>query len=360
MKKIRIFALVFALIIIFSTVANAVSSDKNGKLICVADGGYCEKYEKNSPEAIEAACDLGVEMVSVDVKKIFGGELVLDEKNETPLRYVIEDYSDRIIFVVNNAQIYKDDIFRIINETNTFDRVILRIERNYKDIASWLKEKEGYNLKIISRYKGNIIFNVAKELKQVKNNSDYVELGTSNINGVIFNSMTDNNYFYENYFKGINKFISMTNKKLCGNREDSVMYWDELCSLGFNMFETSKPDEFMQYKKHSEVLFSKLEKECKKAEKISTEKYSTESKTALEKSLKNCNELISKNIMSINSLDLALTQLKNAEKNLTKSNGHEKGEWNFSTGRIITAISILVLFVVVQLYFYGKRKKADK
>lgn len=345
----------------FAEDAIAVSEMKNpsGTLLCVAHGGAHAEAEINSEEAIDKAIELGADIVSIDVKKAVGGLTAIDNSEETDLEFFLLDYNSRVVLMINNAERYKKELYKILENTESFGSVILRMECEFSEIADWYNSLKVKPM-IICRYSGNIIFSA---LSEASDNFDaklpVIEYASKNINGIIFNGLTLNNYVYKNYLSKGRKFISMTDKNLCGGRQDTIQYWDELCASGFNMIETDNAETFIKYRDNAKELYSQLKADYELAKKADTSKAAAANLKNYKNIMSEVNELLSKGIYSADALDLAKCDLNTAVKELSPSYGNSKeGKLDFSLGKISLVVCAVFIFAMVQIHMLKKRKKA--
>ena len=366
MKTFKSLIIAFILILClsvsaFAEDAIAVTEMKNpsGTLLCVAHGGAHGDAEPNSEEAIDKAIELGADIVSIDVKKAVGGMTAIDNSEETDLEFFLLDYNTRVVLIINNAERYKKELYKILESTESFESVILRMECEFSEIADWYNSLKVKPM-IICRYSGNIIFNA---LSEASDNFDaklpVIEYASKNVNGVIFNGLTLNNYVYKNYLSKGRKFISMTDKTLCGGRQDTIQYWDELCSYGFNMIETDNAEGFIKYRNNAKELYAQLKSDYALAKKADTEKASATSLKNYNAVMAEVNELLSKGIYSSDALDLARCDLNDVVEELSPSYGNSKeGKLDFSMGKISLVVCAVIIFAIAQIHILKKRKKA--
>ena len=346
----------------FAEDATAVTEMKNpaGTLLCVAHGGAHADAEINSEEAIDKAIELGADIVSIDVKKAVGGLTTIDNTEETDLEFFLLDYNTRAVFMINNAERYKKELYEIIESTDSFGSVILRMECEFSEIADWYNSLKTKPM-IICRYSGNIIFNA---LSEASDNFDaklpVIEYASKNINGVIFNGLTLNDYVYNNYLSRGRKFISMIDGDHCGGRQDTIQYWDELCSLGFNMIETDNAETFITYRNTARTLYSQLKADYELAKKADKTKANATAVKNFEAVMSEVNQLLGKGIYSADALDIAIRDLEDATDELVPSYGDStEGKLDTSWGKVSLAITAVVVFVAAQVFILKRRKKAD-
>ena len=368
MKTFKTLLITFILILClsfsaFAEEASSVAEMKNpaGTLLCVAHGGIHTEHEENSEEAIDKAIEMGVDIISIDVKKAVGGLTAIDNSEESDLEFFLLSYNTKAVFMINDAERYKKELYGIIERTESFDSVILRMNCEFSEIADWYNSLKVKPM-IICKYSGNIIFNVLSEASDnFEAGLPVVEYATKNVNGVLFNGLTQNSYVYNNYFSKGRKFISTVDKDLCGNRQDTVQYWDELCSLGFNMIETDNPETFIKYREFAKESYAQLKADYEAAKKAETIKSSKAALKNYNEVMHEVNQLLGKGIYSLNALDMASEDLEDAVNGMipTYDNFNSEGRVDLSIGKISLAISAVIIFAIVQIHILKKRKKDD-
>lgn len=238
-----------------------------GGIMSVAHRGDSAFYPENSIEGMLSAFEKGADFVSVGVCKTSDGALVLAD-GEKPLNQVCKTEQKSVsLLTLEQAQSLrllgadgeptdclltslekavsampfdraliidcdwslKNDVFAAAVKFGAQSRLIIRTDADSRDIAAFTKSSDG--VRVIGVYGGNIIFNAYSHLNRLSAASQpVVQFESKNYFNVCFDGPFTKKYSSENNARAL---AAMYDPDLCGQREDSAVYWDEMIKGAF-------------------------------------------------------------------------------------------------------------------------------
>lgn len=258
-------------------------ADPDGEILCVSNGGLWHEYPENSLKGVMAAAQAGADFVLTDVRMTKDGDFVLF-RDEDPGRMTGSE--NKKISELTNEEIarlylkegcggagaktteehpaFLDEALKAAEEKG-FSLMLRPDITELSALCAFLSET-GYNGKTallvnakpeeiaaaepddapltVSVKRGNVIFAVNSHVRKTAADPHGagVVLKTTNRYGVNFHQTV------LSYFKGNLRAVADTSDPaLCGAREDSEKWWNDLISRGYSVFITDEPAVFKNY-----------------------------------------------------------------------------------------------------------------
>lgn len=267
------------------TPLSEIYKDHTSHTMVASRKGDTNHYPENSLAAVEQAVTNGADIVEIDIKKTADGVLVLMDDDTvtrtcygygektavTEMNYAeiknlkllsnkggasatktdhtvptLEDvFKNRqnCLYLLDADWELKDEIYTLAEKYNMLDNVIFYIcDVKTDEIAAW-KSTLGTEPMIMTYFKGNVIFAATATVENAAEVSDCIHLATKNPYGMIFGEKVQETA----YESSIRTMATPCYPELCGGRQDTVTYWDELISRGFNVILTDYTEELRKY-----------------------------------------------------------------------------------------------------------------
>lgn len=381
-------------------VEETISAIKEVKteLICISKYGNTANFPENSAEGILAAAESGADMILVKVKRTADNQIVLIsdsnladvcvDKDGNPikkdvsqidynelktyflrngkvvtqetmtayavptLKQVIELLDKRAVLLIEDGWEYRNEIYDILSECNALSYNAILTDAKKSSVSRWLSSKQSAPL-IVTKYDGTVVWNSRSYIRK------------SAALGAIGVLLTNNNAYSTTFSKStvgktngkLRAAIDMTDPELCGNRQDTALYWDDVTSRGFSMVITNNIEQFIEYRLRVEESRKTLENLIVKVSEIDLTLFSSASSSALKTSLEKA-DFAAKNSVSAMELDNAYINLFSAYNNLKENGEKDKGSTTYTSGRIFAAIIVTVVLVLMELAFEVLRNKS--
>jgi len=396
---LSVFAAAVMLGVIFSSAALAVSDfdalcDNQGSVMSVAYRGDTALYPANSLEGIVSACDKGADMISVSVQKTADGELMLCEKKPlsevcdtdekslsslkadnaqklllynadgsvskyrmTSLEKAASALDGKALLIIDNAWQLRDDVLKLADELDAYDKILLRTDASSKEIVKWTAQNGENCVKVIGIYDGNIIFNAVSHLNRLTSaGQPAVQYQSKNYFNVMYNSLTADRY---SDGKNARAVAPMYDKDLCGQRDDNVDGWDEMVARGFSVIETNNISGLCSYISQSEESRDMLKALLEKAKATDKTVYSQVSKKNLDAEIEKAERFTENSTASLGELQECFSALTKVMSSLTLNNGTDiqKGSLNVTAGKIAAAVIFGGLLFGGEVYIFKMKKK---
>lgn len=377
--------------------------DPDGPLVGVSNRGLRREYPENSLAGIIAAGKTGVGYVLTDVRKTADGVFILfaDDTTERMLdcpevktvaetsfaeltEYSLKEYSggagakgsgETIPTLEQALAAAKDNGFSLLLKTDvsllsalcdylaakdkTGDTALL-VNAKASEIAAALAGRE--NLPpVLGVKRGNVIFSVWFYLKQAKEGGlSGVQLQTTNRYGVNFHQTVLGR------FKGnLRAVADPTDSRLCGAREDSEKWWDDLIARGYSVIVTDEAALFADYLTRNDAarerlngLYTRYTVQWKLPE-IASPRFNdyykayTDAKTEAERILSDAS-------VSNREISDCAAALQKAVDDINANYGAlEQGSAGLTVTapRVALCVGAVIVVVAVQVFFFKRRKK---
>lgn len=376
---------------------NAIKEIKT-ELICVSKYGNTTSFPENSAEGILSAAESGADIVLVKVNKTSDGQIVLFSDEELSrmcvnkdgktvnkkisqvkygklktyflrngkggvhekmtayavptLKQVIELLDKRAVLLIENGWEYRNDIYEILSEGEALGYTAILTNANKSSISKWQSSKPSSPL-IITQYDGTVVWKSRSYIKK------------SSTLGAVAVLLRNNNGYSTTFSKKtvdktkgkIRAAIDMTDPKLCGNRQDTAVYWDDVTSRGFSMIITDNVEQFIEYRLRVEQSRKILEDLIVKVSEVDLTLCSASSANSFKSNLAKAQK-ISENSVSAMELDNVCNSLNCAYSALKGKDDKDKGSANYSAGRIFAAVFVSILLIFAELAFEVLRNKS--
>ena len=393
-----------AIILLCFSVQTAVfAADKNekfdkiqfayGGIMSISHYGDTAFYPANSLEGVESAIKKGADMVSVSVRKTSDGVFVLldtkelsslcdtDEKdigaitseNAKKLKLIASDksvsdckvafleeaidaVSGKAILILDNAWEFRDEICNLIKEKDAEKSVMLRTFESAKKILQFKQESQT-EVSVIGIYDGNIVFNAISHLNLLSREGEgLTQYQSKNFFNVMYQSIVSSRY---SLYGNARAAAPAYDPDLCGQREDSIVGWDDLISRGFSVIETNCIEELTAYIKQCESCSVQLEKLNEKAGAVDRSAFSSVSAKNLETAIANAESCVLNRNTSLSSLQNSLSSLDKALNSLSykTEDDTQKGSLNVTSGKIAATVIFGLLILAAQIYVHKMQKK---
>ena len=361
------------------------------ELLCISKYGNTQNFPENSAEGIASAFEQGADIVMVSVKKTSDGVLVLfgddsitrmcadasgdsvdkaiseisfDELKSYNLKNgkggissvitaytvptleaVIGQLADNSVLLIEGGWSWKNEIKDIILNNNARSSVILLADSADKNTAKWISG-EGKDIMVFTHYNGTVIWNSSAAIKRSqKAEAKGILLTSGNPYSTTFSKTVAGKT--GNSLKAV---ADMTDKKLCGKREDTFTYLEDMTSRGFSVFITENTEQFLLYKERLNFSRERLAALIEKAENADLSHCSSKVANSFTKQVLDAKDLLNGSVCALE-LDNCHNSLNTAILDLSDSVKSSKGNLTVTTGRIIAAVVIIIAFVITEIIF---------
>ena len=377
--------------------------DPDGPLVGVSNRGLRREYPENSLAGIIAAGKTGVGYVLTDVRKTADGVFILfaDDTTERMLdcpevktvaetsfaeltEYKLKEYSggagakgseETVPTLEQALAAAKDNGFSLLLKTDvsllsalcdylaakdkTGDTALL-VNAKASEIAAALAGRE--NLPpVLGVKRGNVIFSVWSYLKQAKEGGlSGVQLQTTNRYGVNFHQTVLGR------FKGnLRAVADPTDSRLCGAREDSEKWWDDLIARGYSVIVTDEAALFADYLTRNDAarerlngLYTRYTAQWKLPE-IASPRFNDYYKAYMDAKTE-AERILSDASVSNREISDCAAALQKAVDDINANYGAlEQGSAGLTVTapRVALCIGVVIVVVAVQVFFFKRRKK---
>ena len=384
------------------TAADALR-DPDGPLVGVSNRGLRREYPENSLAGIIAAGKTGIGYVLTDVRKTADGVFILfaDDTTERMLdcpevktvaetsfaeltEYKLKEYSggagakgsEETISTLEQAlAAAKDNGFSLLLKTDvsllsalcdylaakdkTGDTALL-VNAKASEIAAALAGRE--NLPpVLGVKRGNVIFSVWSYLKQAKEGGlSGVQLQTTNRYGVNFHQTVLGR------FQGnLRTVADPTDSRLCGAREDSEKWWDDLIARGYSVIVTDEAALFADYLTRNDAARERLNGlyTCYTAQwklpEIASPRFNDYHKAYMDAKTE-AERILSDASVSNREISDCAAALQKAVDDINANYGAlEQGSAGLTVTapRVALCVGAVIVVVAVQVFFFKRRKK---
>lgn len=385
------------------TASMAAFLDESGDIIGVSSKGEWDEYPENSIPAIEEAAKTDIDFVAIDVKKAGCGTLIVFSDDTTERMLACEtvftvadtDYSVLSSYTLRNScggsnekatdytiptlsqaietatendipliirctadiiPLVNDELYRL----EASDMCIIMTDGTKKQISAALSacSEKPY---VIGSKKGNVIFNIMSYVSFLEEiSAEGVELKTSNRYGINFYPS-----LVGMYSRKLRVISDTTTPEISGYRQDSETWWNDLISRGYSVIITDHAELFAQYKEKTAEARSRLQ--------VLFDKYVTnhtlpdfkddvlnDLKKAYTDAVANAQRLLSDGSSSYQELCDGYSMLFKAANDINKNfSALEDGSagTTVTLPRILLCTAALAVVIVVQIYFYKRRRR---
>ena len=377
--------------------------DPDGPLVGVSNRGLRREYPENSLTGIIAAGKTGVGYVLTDVRKTADGVFILfaDDTTERMLdcpevktvaetsfaeltEYKLKEYSggagakgseETVPTLEQALAAAKDNGFSLLLKTDVSllsalcdylaakdpagDTALL-VNAKASEIAAALAGRE--NLPpVLGVKRGNVIFSVWSYLKQAKEGGlSGVQLQTTNRYGVNFHQTVLGR------FKGnLRAVADPTDSRLCGAREDSEKWWDDLIARGYSVIVTDEAALFADYLTRNDAarerlngLYTRYTAQWKLPE-IASPRFNDYYKAYMDAKTE-AERILSDASVSNREISDCAAALQKAVDDINANYGAlEQGSAGLTVTapRVALCIGVVIVVVAVQVFFFKRRKK---
>lgn len=367
------------------------------RLVCVSKYGNTNSYPENSVEGVVSAANDGADMVLVSVKKTSDNTIVLmadenlsrmcvDAQNNTvnknisdigyfelatyrlrnssglshekitaytvpTLEQAIKGLDGKAMLLIDGGWQFRDEIYNTLLDLNALNSAVIIADGKKKEVSQWLSGKTSMPL-VFSKYEGNVVWNSGSYIKKtVSAGVVGVILGDNNAYSTSFSAST-----VEKLQSKARAVIDMTDPKMCGNRTDSPLGWDDVTSRGFSVIITNNIASLCEYRERVEVQRERLESLIERASEIDLTLCSTVSANAL-KEMVAAAKLCADSSVSAMSIEQSFCDLQNTVSALTDRSSDDNGGKTITKGRIIAAVCVIAGLVIMEITFEYFRKK---
>lgn len=377
--------------------------DPDGPLVGVSNRGLRREYPENSLTGIIAAGKTGVGYVLTDVRKTADGVFILfaDDTTERMLdcpevktvaetsfaeltEYKLKEYSggagakgseETVPTLEQALAAAKDNGFSLLLKTDvsllsalcdylaakdkTGDTALL-VNAKASEIAAALAGRD--NLPpVLGVKRGNVIFSVWSYLKQAKEGGlSGVQLQTTNRYGVNFHQTVLGR------FKGnLRAVADPTDSRLCGAREDSEKWWDDLIARGYSVIVTDEAALFADYLTRNDAarerlngLYTRYTAQWKLPE-IASPRFNDYYKAYMDAKTE-AERILSDASVSNREISDCAAALQKAVDDINANYGAlEQGSAGLTVTapRVALCIGVVIVVVAVQVFFFKRRKK---
>lgn len=414
-KILSVILIVLTAFSIFSIVSYAIDyedtplseiyKDHTSVTMVASRKGNTHYAPENSLSSIETAVNDGADIVEIDIKKTSDGVLILmDDDTVTRTCYgygektsvaemtfaeiknlrllmgkggasaekteqtvpTLEDVfknKQNCLYLLDADWELRDEIYAFAEKYNMLDNVIFYIcNAKISEIEEW-KSTLSHELMIMTFFKGNVIFSATAKVKDAAKVSECIQLSTKNPYGVIFGETVQETA----YETSIRTMATPCYPELCGGRQDTAEYWDDLISRGFNVILTDYAAELRRYVDDSHnikalelewatnILVHQWELPDFNSDKFFD--YKLAYTTAAEKA----KELLKKDLSrSYSDCATAIYELQKAYDDIN-ANYEELSQgtagMTVTPVRILLCVLIVAAVTLIELFFYKKKKK---
>lgn len=379
-------------------------SDTDGRIIGVSSKGEWDNYPENSIPAIEEAAKTDIDFILIDIKKTSDGKLIafsddttarmLDStdvynvaeanyetlsefflrnscggKGEKATEYKIPLLSEVITTAKANdiPLILRCDADVIapvsdeLSDLNAHGMCIIMTDASHKEMKAAISQCKD-TPKIIGSKKGNVIF----VMNSYVNKTDEIgalgiDLKTGNRYGI--------NYYKSvvgNYASKMRVIADPTTPEVCGARQDSEKWWNDLISRGYSVIITDHAELFCKYLERNDAARQELSTLYEKHvtnkvlpngfEKIMLNDY----KKAYTDAVSFADEILKDNSASLQDINDCNSALIKASNDISiHFDALEDGSsgTTITVPRIILCVIAVTVVIIVQIYFFKRRKK---
>ena len=415
--KVKVFTLILAVLTLFSVFSVTSFADEqenrikasmdsiltpDGGIIGVSSKGEWKNYPENSIPAIKEAAKTDIDFIAVDANIAGCGTLILfsDDttermldadsvfniaetnysvlseyklknscggSNEKATFYTIPTLDEAIDCAKENdipliirckASII-NEVSKLLAEKNALSMCIVMTSASAKEISEELKDikEKPY---IIGSKKGNVIFAITSYVNSLEEISAVgTELKTGNRYGINFYPG-----LLEKYSANMRVISDPTTPEISGYREDSEIWWNDLISRGYSVIITDHAELFCEYKERTEKARVALKSLYDKYVTNHTlpvfkDEVLSDLKKAYTDAVAYAETLLSDNSSSLNDLSDCYAKLFKAANDVNKNfSALEDGSagTTITLPRILLCIGAAIVVVVVQIYFFKRRK----
>ena len=416
--KLKIFSLLIAVAVLFAAFipfAGAVEgasrieysmesfSSPAGEVLGVSSKGEWGEYPENTLPAIERAAQTEIDFVAVDIKATLDGQLILfsDDTTERMLdskeifTVANTDYSVLSSYFLRNACGGSNEkatdvkiptlteaidcarendiplmircapslipaVNAVLTEKDAHGMCVILTEGKIKEISEATSGLETKPV-IAGSVKGNVIFSIMSYVKGLEElSASAVELKTGNRYGI--------NYYrslLSGYGKKLRIIADPTTPEISGYRYDCEAYWDDLISRGYSVIITDHADIFTEYKHNCSFARRNLLMLYDKYVTNHTlpdfkDEILSDLKKAYTDAVAEAELLLSDNSSSLSDMQVCHARLWKAANDVNKNfSSLEDGSagTTITPVRIILCIAAVAAVIIVQIYFFKRRKK---
>ncbi|MBQ7638861.1 MAG: hypothetical protein IJS90_08175 [Clostridia bacterium] len=393
-KLIPVILAAVILYVLSATGFAADLGDPEGGIAGIANKGLWTRYPENSLEGILAAEETGIDYVLADVSVTGDGKLVLmesasakrmlgtekenvsdyslDELSSLPLKnrvggngndatnYHICTLAEALAAVKDAKLVLKFDASladKVAKETENSLGTVFYITGKTGD-ALWAAEKYGKEHAVLAEKKSNIIFSVTSFIKKMSDaGAKGAVLKTGNRYGVVF---------YKSTIKkcgSLRAVADTSDYKTAGYREDAEKWWDDLVSRGYSAVITDDPEAFAEYRKQNDAARERLQGLYEEVKKMNIPDFGadvlSDYKKAYADAVNEAERLLgdkSSSLKEMRDCHTALTQaVKYIQLNFDEIENGTAGV-TLTAPRIIICVLAAAVVILVQVYFYKRRK----
>ena len=388
---------------VFAAGGAAALRDPDGAVVGVSNRGLRRDYPENSIEGILAAGKTGVGWVLTDVRQTSDGTFVLfaDETTGRMLdgagdkaiaemtfdelqQYPLKEYSggagakasgSRVPALEQALTAAKDNGFSLLlnadvsllgglcdylSQKNAAGYTALLVNAKAQEISAALAGRDDCP-PVIGVKRGNVIFAVWSYIKKAQEGGFAgVQLKTTNRYGVNFHQTVLGR------FKGSLRAVAdPTDSRLCGAREDSEKWWDDLISRGYSVIITDEATLFADYlSRNSEArdrlsqLYDRYTQDWQLPNFRSA--LFNDYKKAYTDAVTEAERILNDASVSTREMNDCAAALQKAVDDINENyDALEQGRAGstVSAPRIAICVAAAAVVVAVQVYFFKKRKK---
>lgn len=379
-------------------------SDTDGRIIGTSSKGEWDNYPENSIPAIEEAAKTDIDFVLIDIKKTSDGRLIAFSDDTTARMlasdtvYTVADtdyatlsksflrnscggmgekaseYKIPLLSEVIDAAKENDiplilrceaDIIAAVSDKvsaeDAHSMCIIMTDASAKEIKTAISQCKD-TPKIIGSKKGNVIF----VMNSYVNKTDElgalgVDLKTGNRYGI--------NYYKSvvgNYASKMRVIADPTTPEICGARQDSEKWWNDLISRGYSVIITDHAELFCEYLKRNSSAREELTSLYKKhvTDKVLPEGFDkimlNDYKKAYTDAVSAADEILKDNSASLQDINDCSSALIKASNDISiHFDSLEDGSsgTTITVPRIILCVLAVAVVVIVQIYFFRRRRK---
>ncbi len=414
--KLKVLSLIIAVFSAFSLLFVTASADESrieasmksfsqpsGEIIGISSKGEWDRHPENSVPALIAAAETDIDFVAIDIRKTADGVLIAFSDDTTermlyseqtftvsdtayeklsalPLRTGCggsnEKASENTIptmeEMIKAAGAYDiplilrcgidivKDVTKKLSDLGATDMCIVMTNGKVKEITPALSDAENKPL-IIGAIKGNVIFNIMSYINGLEEaGASGVQLNTTNRYGI--------NYYrslLSSYSAKMRVICDTTTPEVSGFREDSEMYWNDLISRGYSVIITDHAQRFCEYKTDCNEARAALQELYDRYVTNHTlpdfrDEYLSDIKKAYTDAVSAAEALLSDASSSLRDMQECFSKLNKAANDVNKNfSSLEDGSAGTTVTpvRIALCVAAVIAVVVVQIYFFRKRKK---
>lgn len=333
--------------------------EPQGGLMSVSYRGSGTGEKENTVAAVAAAAEAGADMISLGVEKS-EGSFVLSGTKES-LENAAKAAGDSALLIVDGAWESKDELVAAAKENGFLSSLILRTNESEKKIACWCADNP--EVKVISVYRGNVVFNAISHLNTAKKNSQpLVQYQSKNYFNVMYGSFVASRYSAGDG-EGANPraLAPMYDEALCGKRGDNIVGWDEIFDRGFSVVETRNIKGLVSYISETKAFRALLSSSVEEARDADNSRLSAVGAKNLEKALSAAEEVLKNQNSPLSALqgaDSSLRAAVYASADGSNEKQSEKGALNITAGKVFFVVFFGALILAAQVFVYRKKEKA--